>query len=191
MEPYKERMVQEYVQLKERYEKLKDFCTKIEAANITETEAPKHDCPLDLLRHQQSVMGEYLHVLELRMHIEGISLNSGPWVSATYGYICERMQEASIDIKAAKPATNCTGDGDSFKSHLLHYLINKGFKYIAEDANGEFYVYKIKPIKGTATWIAKEQDGIAYIDGIFVRLFTGLKCGVNDEPVELTKLLEE
>ena len=71
---YKERFKAEYLQTKIRYEKLKDFCNKIEAAQLIETDEPKHDCPYELLRHQQSVMGEYLHILEVRAAIEGIDL---------------------------------------------------------------------------------------------------------------------
>ena len=37
-------------------------------------EMPKHDCPDELLRQQQRIMGEYLHVLEMRAVIEGIEL---------------------------------------------------------------------------------------------------------------------
>lgn len=76
---YKERFIAEYWQTKIRYEKLKSFNNKIEAAQRTEwahnkLEMPKHDCPPDLLRQQQQVMGEYLHVLEIRAEIEGIKL---------------------------------------------------------------------------------------------------------------------
>ena len=75
---YKERFKAEYYQTKERYEKLKAFNTKIEAAKMNTTESkvemPKHDCPDDLLRKQQSIMGEYLHILELRAVIEGVEL---------------------------------------------------------------------------------------------------------------------
>ena len=71
---YKERFKAEYWQLKIRYEKLKAFNTKIEASKISKVEEPKHDCPDELLRHQKSVMGEYLHVLEVRAVIEGIDL---------------------------------------------------------------------------------------------------------------------
>lgn len=73
-ESYKNRLIGEYHQTKIRYEKLKDFCTRIEAAHITGTEAPKHDCPLDLLREQQNIMGKYLHILEVRAFIEGVEL---------------------------------------------------------------------------------------------------------------------
>ena len=77
---YKERFKAEYHQTKIRYEKLKKFNTRIEAADMVKFEQdrniamPKHDCPLHLLREQQSVMGQYLHVLELRAEIEGIKL---------------------------------------------------------------------------------------------------------------------
>jgi hypothetical protein len=77
---YKERFVAEYWQVKIRYEKLKAFNNKIEASERTQygspkqVEMPTHDCPSDLLRQQQSVMGEYLHLLEVRAVIEGIEL---------------------------------------------------------------------------------------------------------------------
>ena len=84
---YKERFKAEYAQTKIRYEKLKAFNTKIEAAHATEQclpagveskakviEMPKHDCPDYLLREQQRVMGEYLHILEVRAVIEGVEL---------------------------------------------------------------------------------------------------------------------
>ena len=77
---YKERFKAEYYQTKIRYEKLKAFNNKIEAAERTNygvakrVEMPTHDCPFDLLRQQQSHMGEYLHILEVRAVIEGIEL---------------------------------------------------------------------------------------------------------------------
>lgn len=87
-EDYKERFKAEYWQLKDRYEKLKVFNTKIEAAQAVRrpidpwedrseviVEMPKHDCPEWLLRNQQSTMGEYLHILEMRAVIEGVDLS--------------------------------------------------------------------------------------------------------------------
>ena len=79
---YKERFKAEYYQTKIRYEKLKAFNNKIEASRKTNNmfhdgkkfEMPTHDCPDDLLKNQQSVMGEYLHILEVRAVIEGIEL---------------------------------------------------------------------------------------------------------------------
>ena len=71
---YKERFVAEYQQTKIRYEKLKHFCDVIEASQIAKIEEPKHDCPIQILREQQSIMGQYLHILELRAIIEKIVL---------------------------------------------------------------------------------------------------------------------
>ena len=76
---YKERFKAEYYQTKIRYEKLKDFTTRIEAHRISQycevqVEEPKHDCSLELLKQQQRQMGEYLHTLELRAVIEKIEL---------------------------------------------------------------------------------------------------------------------
>ena len=73
-EYYKERFKAEYYQTKIRYEKLKTFCNKIEVAQMMNTEVPKHDCPLELLREQQKYMGMYLSVLEKRAIIENIEL---------------------------------------------------------------------------------------------------------------------
>jgi hypothetical protein len=76
---YKERFKAEYYQTKIRYEKLKAFNHKIDAAQMTmglenAVEEPKHDCPSYLLKDQQRAMGEYLHILEVRAVIEGIEL---------------------------------------------------------------------------------------------------------------------
>lgn len=76
---YKERFIAEYQQTKIRYEKLKYFNTRIKAAELTgfsdsPVEMPKHDCPRDLLLEQQHIMGQYLHILEVRAVIEGIEL---------------------------------------------------------------------------------------------------------------------
>ena len=77
---YKERFKAEYYQLKERHERLNAFNNRIEAAErmhyvpCKDIEMPKHDCPLELLQRQQCIMGEYLHILELRAVIEKIEL---------------------------------------------------------------------------------------------------------------------
>ena len=72
---YKERFVAEYWQTRIRYEKLRKFCNKIDAASFSlNVEEPKHDCSLELLREQQRKMGEYLHILEVRAQIENINL---------------------------------------------------------------------------------------------------------------------
>lgn len=73
-EDYKERFVAEYHQVKIRYEKLTNFCNKIEVETMLGKEVTKHDCPLELLREQQKYMGLYLSVLEKRALIENIVL---------------------------------------------------------------------------------------------------------------------
>ena len=72
---YKDRFIAEYHQTKIRYEKLKDFNNRIEAAQIMGKEEPKHDCPLSLLKDQQALMGQYLHILEVRAKIEDVDLD--------------------------------------------------------------------------------------------------------------------
>lgn len=80
---YKERFIAEYMQTKIRYEKLKKFNNKIEAAGIISVdratdkpapEMPRHDSPLNVLKSQQNIMGNYLHELEIRAEFEGIDL---------------------------------------------------------------------------------------------------------------------
>lgn len=73
-ENYKERFVAEYRQVKIRYEKLKNFCNKIEVETMLGKEVTKHDCPLELLREQQKYMGLYLSILEKRALIENVEL---------------------------------------------------------------------------------------------------------------------
>lgn len=79
-EDYKERFKTEYFYTRKRYERLKDLNNKIEAyeqlrhKKRISMEEPKHDCPLTLLKRQQKVMGEYLHLLEVRAVIEKIEL---------------------------------------------------------------------------------------------------------------------
>ena len=72
---HKERMGAEYWQTKIRYRKLKAFTNRIEAARLQGKPEPQHSCSYDLLRKQQSIMGEYLHVLELRLAIDGLNID--------------------------------------------------------------------------------------------------------------------
>lgn len=69
-EDYKDRFKAEYYQTKIRYERLKKMTTKYEAGTLKFE--PK--CSLELLRAQQSYMGNYLHCLEVRAEIENIEL---------------------------------------------------------------------------------------------------------------------
>ena len=67
---WKERFVQEYKELEERYNKLHRMVIKYEAGTLDFTP----NCSLELLKEQKMYMGEYLRVLEIRSEIEGIDL---------------------------------------------------------------------------------------------------------------------
>lgn len=69
-EDFRERFKAEYWQTKIRYQKLHDMTIKYEAGTLNFT--PK--CSLELLQHQKSMMGQYLHDLEVRAQIEGVEL---------------------------------------------------------------------------------------------------------------------
>lgn len=70
----KDRMLAEYWQTKIRYRKLNAFANRIEAARLQGKPEAQHSCSYELLRKQQSIMGEYLHVLELRLAIDGMNI---------------------------------------------------------------------------------------------------------------------
>lgn len=70
MEDYKERMRNEYRQLKEKYDKLHKIVVKYEAGTLDFTP----EGPIDLLKRQKRAMGEYLNCLEIRAEIEGVEL---------------------------------------------------------------------------------------------------------------------
>lgn len=69
-ETYKDRMVAEYVGLKEKYERLHRIIIKAKAHTLDF----KLSCPLELLEEQAAVMGRYLFILEVRAEIEGVVL---------------------------------------------------------------------------------------------------------------------
>lgn len=67
---YKDRFKAEYYQTKIRYDKLHKMVIKYEA----DTLEFEPQTPICILRNQKRAMGEYLHDLEVRAEIEGISL---------------------------------------------------------------------------------------------------------------------
>ena len=74
---YKHRLKAEYWQTKVRYEKLKRSNTEWEAYRITngmQAVAKESKTPMEVLQQQERVMGEYLHLLELRAVLEGVEL---------------------------------------------------------------------------------------------------------------------
>ena len=58
----------EYKELKERHNKLHRMIVKYDAGTLDF----KPTCPIDLLRRQKAIMGEYLNILEIRAEIENI-----------------------------------------------------------------------------------------------------------------------
>lgn len=67
---YKERFRAEYIQNKIRYDKLDAMTVKYEAGTLPFE--PK--CSLELLKHQKSMMGQYIRDLKIRAEIEEIDL---------------------------------------------------------------------------------------------------------------------
>lgn len=72
MDDYKERLRDEYIVTKIRYEKLHRIIIKFEADTLDFTPT----CSISLLRDQARAMGEYLHILEVRAEIEHIKIPS-------------------------------------------------------------------------------------------------------------------
>ena len=67
---YKDRMRNEYIELKDKYDKLHRMLIKYDAGKLDFTPT----CPIELLREQASTMEKYLYILETRALIEGIEL---------------------------------------------------------------------------------------------------------------------
>ena len=67
---YKDRMRNEYIELKDKYDKLHRMLVKYDAGKLDFTPT----CPIELLREQASMMGKYLYILETRALIEEIEL---------------------------------------------------------------------------------------------------------------------
>ena len=72
MNPHDRRMIEEYQQTKERYEKLHKMLIRHDAKTLDFTPS----CPIELLREQKAVMGRYLYILEVRAEIEDVDLNA-------------------------------------------------------------------------------------------------------------------
>lgn len=67
---YKERMRNEYIELKDKYDKLHRMLVKYDAGKLDFT----LNCPIELLRNQAATMGKYLYILETRAMIEEVEL---------------------------------------------------------------------------------------------------------------------
>ena len=67
---WKERLVEEYAQLKERYDKLHKTIVQIEAGTYSFEPA----CSVDILKRQAKAIGKCLFILEVRAEQAGIVL---------------------------------------------------------------------------------------------------------------------
>lgn len=67
---YKERMVQEYRELRTRYAKIHNMLVKLDAGTLEFTP----NCPPDVLKEQEDVMSKYMRILEVRAEIEDVNL---------------------------------------------------------------------------------------------------------------------
>lgn len=67
---YKERMKNEYNELKDKYDKLHKMLVKYDAGKLDFT----LNCPVQLLRDQAAAMGKYLYILDVRAEMEGVEL---------------------------------------------------------------------------------------------------------------------
>ena len=67
---YKDRMRNEYIELKDKYDKMHRMLVKYDAGKLDFTPT----CSIELLREQASTMGKYLYILEMRALIEEVEL---------------------------------------------------------------------------------------------------------------------
>lgn len=70
LEDYKLGILNEYKELKNKYDKLHNMLVKYDAGKFDFGPS----CPIDLLRKQASVMGEYLYILETLAEIEDVPI---------------------------------------------------------------------------------------------------------------------
>ena len=70
VEDWKQRTVDEYTQLRGRYDRLHTMILNYEAGTLSFTP----NCPLCLLKMQADIMRKYLDILEVRGKIEKINL---------------------------------------------------------------------------------------------------------------------
>ena len=70
MKDYKQRMVNEYNELKERTDKLGFVLVKESRGGLNF----ELSCPVNLLKAQYNAMNSYLNILKVRAEIEGIEL---------------------------------------------------------------------------------------------------------------------
>lgn len=72
MNGYKQRVADEYRELKNRSNKLHDLLVKHDAGTL----GFSLNCPAELLKEQKAAMGKYLDILEIRAGMENIDLGT-------------------------------------------------------------------------------------------------------------------
>lgn len=70
---YRDRMKAEYMQVKIRRDALHEMCVKYEAGTLKF----EPTCSLELLKKQETIMDQYMYMLEIRASLEGIVLDKG------------------------------------------------------------------------------------------------------------------
>ena len=70
---YLDRMKAEYMQVKIRRDALHEMCVKYEAGTLKF----EPTCSLKKLKKQETIMNQYLYMLEIRASLEGIVLDKG------------------------------------------------------------------------------------------------------------------
>lgn len=159
---YKDRFRAEYLQTKERYLRLRYYCTCINDAKVLssfgfELKEPKHDCPLELLEDQLMYMGKYLKALEYRAQFENINLKE--------------------EVTPEERLFNAIEEQDTFKKSLVNWFIEAGYKYMAYDDNGALYVFQTKPKLDDGVWCSEDDsyEDITIFAGLFPIPFGKLK----------------
>ena len=165
---YRDRFVAEYIQLKIRYEKLKAFNTKIEAARRTasldegvQVAEPKHDCPASLLREQQAAMGEYLHLLEVRAVIEDIDLTDAMM------YLEDKKEKATEEMGVPTKDPEFKIKLEEYESdwdllvEVISTIIEKGLVSDSDEeelmAAGLKVLYKMKKLEEPCQGVKKDD----------------------------------
>lgn len=70
---YRDRIRAEYLQVRIRRDALHEMCVKYEAGTLKF----EPTCSLELLKKQETIMSQYLYLLEIRASLEGIVLDKG------------------------------------------------------------------------------------------------------------------
>lgn len=119
MEAYKQRMVIEYQELRERAEKLATMLDKWDKGLLDFTPT----CPRFLLKEQLETMKEYVGILQTRAKLEDVDLNASVDAAPEKGWIpvSERMPEEGhsgySDTVLVTVARQLDGDKAVITSH--------------------------------------------------------------------------